>query len=188
MDLKKRNGKIYYWGSDFMNFNNIEIIKDDITKLEVDAIVNAANNSLLGGGGVDGAIHTAAGPELLTECKKLNGCKDGEAKLSKGYNLKAKYVIHTVAPKWYDNRVKNKEEQLKNCYSNSYKLAIEKNIRSIAFPCIGMGVYMCPLEIGAKISIDEAVKNNDYFSKIYLVCYGDREYNYYLEYFSKLKN
>ena len=168
-----------------MNFENIEIIKGDITKLELDAIVNAANNSLLGGGGVDGAIHIAAGPELLTECKKLNGCKDGEAKLTKGYNLKAKYVIHTVAPKWYDNRVKNKEELLRNCYINSYKLAKENNIKTIAFPCIGMGVYMCPLEIGTRISIEEAINNRNNFLKIYLVCYNDREYMYYLEKISK---
>lgn len=168
-----------------MRYDNIEIIKGDITKLEVDAIVNAANRSLLGGGGVDGAIHNAAGPELLEECRRLNGCKDGEAKITSGYNLKAKYVIHTVAPKWYDNRIINKEELLRNCYSNSYKLAKENHIETIAFPCIGMGVYQCPLEIGTKITIKEAMKNSDYFSKIYLVCFMEKEYNYYLEFFKK---
>lgn len=171
-----------------MNYENIKIIKCDITTLEVEAIVNAANNSLLGGGGVDGAIHNAAGPKLLKECRLLNGCKDGEAKITKGYNLKAKYVIHTVAPKWYDNRIENKEELLRNCYINSYKLAKENNIKTIAFPCIGMGVYACPLEIGTKISIEEAIKNNSNFSKIYLVCFNDREYNYYLEYFNKINS
>lgn len=171
-----------------MGYKNIKIIKCDITTLEVDAIVNAANNSLLGGGGVDGAIHNAAGPELLEECRLINGCKDGEAKITKGYNLKAKYVIHTVAPKWYDNRIENKEELLRNCYINSYKLAKENNIKTIAFPCIGMGVYACPLEIGTKISIEEAIKNNSNFYKIYLVCFDDREYNYYLEYFNKINS
>lgn len=171
-----------------MNYGNVKIIKCDITTLKVDAIVNAANNSLLGGGGVDGAIHNAAGPELLKECRLLNGCKDGEAKITKGYNLKAKYVIHTVAPKWYDNRIENKEELLRNCYINSYKLAKENNIKTIAFPCIGMGVYACPLEIGTKISIEEAIKNNSNFYKIYLVCFDDREYNYYLEYFNKINS
>ena len=171
-----------------MNYGNVKIIKCDITTLKVDAIVNAANNSLLGGGGVDGAIHNAAGPELLKECRLLNGCKDGEAKITKGYNLKAKYVIHTVAPKWYDNRIENKEELLRNCYINSYKLAKENNIKTIAFPCIGMGVYACPLEIGTKISIEEAIKNNSNFSKIYLVCFNDREYNYYIEYFNKINS
>lgn len=171
-----------------MGYKNIKIIKCDITTLEVDAIVNAANNSLLGGGGVDGAIHNAAGPELLEECRLLNGCKDGEAKITKGYNLKAKYVIHTVAPKWYDNRIENKEELLRSCYINSYKLAKENNIKTIAFPCIGMGVYACPLEIGTKISIEEAIKNNSNFSKIYLVCFNDREYNYYIEYFNKINS
>lgn len=171
-----------------MGYKNIKIIKCDITTLKVDAIVNAANNSLLGGGGVDGAIHNAAGPELLEECRLLNGCKDGEAKITKGYNLKAKYVIHTVAPKWYDNRIENKEELLRSCYINSYKLAKENNIKTIAFPCIGMGVYACPLEIGTKISIEEAIKNNSNFSKIYLVCFNDREYNYYIEYFNKINS
>ena len=171
-----------------MNYDNIEIIKGDITKLEVDDIVNAANNSLLGGGGVDGAIHEAAGPELLEECTTLHGCKDGEAKITKGYNLKAKYVIHTVAPKWYDDSIKNKEELLRNCYANSYKLAKENNIRTIAFPCIGMGVYRCPLEIGTKIEIEEAINNSDSFDKIFLVCFTNKEYNYYLEYMKNKKN
>ena len=103
--------------------NNIEVIKCDITELEVDAIVNAANSSLLGGGGVDGAIHRKAGKQLLEECIKLNGCMTGEAKITNGYNLNAKYVIHTVAPKWYDFRTNNKELLLENCYINSYELA-----------------------------------------------------------------
>lgn len=171
-----------------MMYENIEIIKGNIINMEVDAIVNAANNSLLGGGGVDRAIHQAAGEKLLEECKTLNGCKDGEAKITNGYNLKAKYVIHTVAPKWYDFRVKNKEELLEKCYSNSYKIAKENNIKTIAFPCLGMGVYACPLEIGTRIAIKEAIKNRFSFFKIYLVCFNDKEYNYYLQYLDNKKN
>ena len=120
---------------------NIEIVKGDITELYVDAIVNVANNSLLGGGGVDGAIHKKVGAELDKECVELNGCMTGEAKITKGYNLNANYIIHTVAPKYFDNRVKNKEELLRSCYVNSYKLAEKYNLKTIAFPCLGMGVY-----------------------------------------------
>ena len=162
--------------------NNIEVIKCDITELEVDAIVNAANSSLLGGGGVDGAIHRKAGKQLLEECIKLNGCMTGEAKITNGYNLKAKYVIHTVAPKWYDFRVNDKEQLLENCYINSYELAKENKIKTIAFPCLGMGVYQVPLDVGTKISIDKAIQYAESFEKIYLVCYRDEEYKYYCEY------
>lgn len=164
---------------------NIEIIKGDITELEVDAIVNAANSSLLGGGGVDGAIHRKAGHRLLEECIKLNGCITGEAKITNGYNLKAKYVIHTVAPKWYDFRVNNKEQLLENCYINSYEIAKENKIKTIAFPCLGMGVYQVPLDIGTKTSIDKAIEYAKYFDKIYLVCFRNEEYKYYLEYLEK---
>lgn len=163
----------------------IEVIKCDITELDVDAIVNAANISLLGGGGVDGAIHRKAGRELLEECKKLNGCKIGEAKITSGYNLKTRYIIHTVAPKWYDFRINNKEQLLKSCYINSYELAKENKIKTIAFPCLGMGVYQVPLPIGAKISIDTAIQYANDFEEIYLVCFKEEKYKYYCEYLNE---
>ena len=167
--------------------SNIEIIIGDITELDVDAIVNAANQSLLGGGGVDGAIHEKAGVELDLACEKLGGCLTGEAKITLGYNLKAKYVIHTVAPKWFDNEVDNKEELLKECYKNSYKLAKENNLKTIAFPCLGAGVYQVPIDISAKISINEAINNSKNFNKIYLVCFKEDDFKHYNQYFNNLK-
>jgi len=161
--------------------NQIKLHKGDITKLKVDAIVNAANTSLLGGGGVDGAIHRAAGKELLEECRTLNGCPTGEAKITKGYNLPAKYVIHTVGPVWNGGKYEE-ENLLARCYKNSLRLAIENKIKSIAFPAISTGVYRFPLELATKIAIREVkdfLSNNDTFEKIIFVCFDERTYNSY---------
>jgi len=159
----------------------IEIQNGDITKLKVDVIVNAANTSLLGGGGVDGAIHRAAGPELLDFTRKLDGCPTGEAKLSPGFNLPAKFIIHTVGPVW--NGGKNNEDTLlANCYKNSLTLAIENEIKSIAFPAISTGVYRFPLERAAKIAVNEVGKfleNDKSIKKVIFVCFDEKNFNIY---------
>ena len=163
--------------------NRIQIIKGDITTLKVDAIVNAANTSLLGGGGVDGAIHKVAGVELLKECRKLNGCPTGEVKITKGYNLLAKHVIHAVGPIWHGG--KNREDELlASCYKKSLKLAMRNKIKSIAFPAISTGVYRFPTERATKIAVQEIKKflsEDSLIEKIIFICFDEKMYMTYLK-------
>ena len=152
----------------------VEIIEGDITRLKVDAIVNAANTTLLGGGGVDGAIHRAAGPELLEETRKIGGCPTGEARISKGYRLPAKWVIHTVGPVWSGGR-KGEEQLLANCYKNSLKAANELGAASVAFPSISTGAYRFPLERATEIALEETktfLEANESPQRIVFVCFG----------------
>ena len=155
----------------------IELIQADITTMEVDAIVNAANESLLGGGGVDGAIHRGAGPELLKECRTLGGCNTGQAKITNGYNLKAKFVIHTVGPVWRDGT--NGEPQLlASCYRNCLQLAVENQIQTIAFPSISTGVYGYPIMQASQIAVREVrnfLVNNPLIKEVSFVCFSSED-------------
>jgi len=154
---------------------NIEVIKTDITKLEVDAIVNAANNAMCGGGGVDGAIHRAAGVQLLEECRTLKGCKTGYAKLTKGYDLPAKYIIHAVGPVWYGGH-KNEEQLLASCYRECMVIANNRNLKSIAFPAISCGAYRFPIPKACDIAVYEIKKslNESSIERVIFACFDQK--------------
>ena len=161
----------------------ITIVIGDITKQDTDAIVNAANNTLLGGGGVDGAIHCAAGSALLEECRTLNGCETGEAKITKGYNLPARWVIHTVGPIWEGGSY-SEDELLTSCYRNCLKLAVQHQLKAIAFPSISTGAYGFPVERASRIAIDEIKKflsQKSSIEKVTIVCFDKHTYQCYLE-------
>ncbi len=159
----------------------IEIAEGDITKQRVDAIVNAANTTLLGGGGVDGAIHRAAGPELLEECRQLGGCPTGQAKITKGHRLPAKWVIHTVGPVWRDGRHRE-DELLASCYRSSFALVEQHGLKTVAFPSISTGAYGFPMDRAARIAISETKKfleRNTAVEKVVLVCFGKSAFETY---------
>lgn len=161
----------------------IENIRGDITKLAVDAIVNAANTTLLGGGGVDGAIHRAAGPELLAECRTLGGCQPGETKLTKGYRLPASFVIHTVGPVWMGGK-HSEQETLANCYRSSLGLAVENRIETIAFPAISCGAYGYPIQEAAQIAVEttrDFLAAHDKIDKVIFVLWSEEIYQAYLQ-------
>ena len=161
----------------------IEVVRGDITKLDVDAIVNAANSTLLGGGGVDGAIHRAAGPELLAECRPLGGCCPGEAKITHGYRLPARFVIHTVGPIWRGGK-HDEARTLANCYRNSLQLAVENEIKTVAFPAISCGAYGYPIKEAAHIAFEatrEFLAMSDKLQKVIFAVRGEDVYDAYRE-------
>ncbi len=163
--------------------DRIVLVRGDITKMDVDCIVNAANRTLLGGGGVDGAIHRAAGKELLEECKTLGGCETGSAKITKGYKLPAKYVIHAVGPVWYGGK-NNEDALLKSCYKTGLELAKQYGCKTIAFPNISTGVYRFPKRRAAYNALEvvkEFLKENKMPEKVYFVCFDDDNYRIYKE-------
>ncbi len=160
----------------------LEVLKGDITKIEVDAIVNAANSSLLGGGGVDGAIHRAGGPAILEDCRRIvakqGGCKTGEAVITTAGNLLAKFVIHTVGPVWNGGH-KNEAEKLANCYRNSLKIAMENGCKTIAFPCISTGIYGYPIAAAAKVAVDvvkQFLEENESIEQVQFVCFDEANF------------
>jgi len=157
----------------------IAIVIGDITRLEVDAIVNAANESLLGGGGVDGAIHRAAGPELLAACRELGGCPTGDARITPGFNLPAKWIIHTVGPVWHGGG-QGEPELLRNCYRNSLALAQEKGARTVAFPGVSTGVYGYPKDAAARIALESMQEAGDDFEQIISCCFSPEDAAIYL--------
>jgi O-acetyl-ADP-ribose deacetylase (regulator of RNase III) len=159
----------------------MQAVQGDITKLEVDAIVNAANSTLLGGGGVDGAIHRAAGPRLVEECATLGGCETGDAKITKGYNLSAKHVIHTVGPVWHGGG-RNEDELLANCYRNSLRLAVRHGVKTIAFPAISTGVYRFPAQRACMIAVGgvaQFLAQETEIEKVLFVCFNAETYELY---------
>ena len=159
----------------------LETIQADITQLKVDAIINAANTTLLGGGGVDGAIHRAAGPKLLEECRKLGGCETGEAKITQGFNIPAKYVIHTVGPVWHGGK-NHEPELLASCYRRSLEIAQQNNLKSIVFPCISTGVYRFPFQEAARIAVTtvkKCLEEMSNFEKIIFVCFKEEDLKVY---------
>jgi O-acetyl-ADP-ribose deacetylase (regulator of RNase III) len=163
--------------------SKIDIVCGDITKLDADAIVNAANTTLLGGGGVDGAIHRAAGPELLGECRPLGGCRPGEAKITRGYRLPARFVIHTVGPIWRGGE-HDEARTLANCYRNSLKLAVENEIKTLAFPAISCGAYGYPIEEAAQIAFKatrELLAINGELQKVIFIVWGEAVHDAYRE-------
>jgi len=162
---------------------NLKATLGDITKLAVDVIVNAANSSLLGGGGVDGAIHRAAGPELLEECRSLRGCKTGDAKITKGYRLPARFIVHTVGPVWHGGK-QNEAQSLASCYRRALQLASEHDARSIAIPAISTGVYRYPFEDAARIAIAtvrEFASEPSSLEEVCFCCFSDKDYDVYAQ-------
>ncbi len=168
--------------------DRIQIVQGDITEQKVDAIVNAANTSLLGGGGVDGAIHRAAGPGLLEECRKLNGCPTGEAKITGAYGLPAKWVIHTVGPVWHDGR-HHEDDLLARCYRNCFALVKKHKLQTIAFPAISTGAYGFPMERATKIALQEAtafLEHDSSVEKVIFVCFGQAAFDCYIKTLAEL--